>query len=182
MVNNFQLNSVNGPKSKPYNSFETRIYRDVSSNNLLQIVSKFSTIININSTGIARLVLTPESLGTVFVEVNTTNSKTEFLFRSKNNDTLKQLENRIDELKNLLSRNGIENIEYRFEKQYQTEQEDLLNKRNSNNNNNNNSNQKNSEHRFAPSFAKEVQDEPEIAKENAQKIRFLRGRIIEKYV
>lgn len=106
-------NAVNASKIKKYKAF-AKIKLSDFTNKTSRLIQKMPN----GSTTKARLVLTPKSLGTVFVEITMNNNKASIVIRAQTQDALKSIEKQLAGLKEKLGSQGIqtENIEISLSK------------------------------------------------------------------
>lgn len=100
-----------------YGTFKEVAYKEITSTTA-QLVKNMPD----NSTGIARLIVKPEQLGTVFVEINIVNQKVNLNFKADSHETVKIIENQIGQLKEKLSNSGIQTDKIEV---YQKDQGDM---------------------------------------------------------
>jgi flagellar hook-length control protein FliK len=81
-----------------------------------KIVSEFGSRIGLQKTGIARIVLNPQVLGTVFVEINMNGEKPIVSFKAENKKALEAIEKNLDALKEMFAQTGMKEADFRFDK------------------------------------------------------------------
>jgi hypothetical protein len=112
--NNRQNSNNNISKSIQHNN--SFIFREVNEINFPKIVHNFANNIALNSTGIAKIILNPEALGSVFVQIDMSSSIPQITFKAENRNSLVVIESNIESLKEMFASSGVKNIEFTFDK------------------------------------------------------------------
>ncbi len=162
------------------NLFKYKEVRNVTLQDYPQVVMKYAQNLQHNSNGTVKLVMTPESLGTIFVEVNSNDEKLTINFKSDNSESLQAIEKNIGSLKELFNKTSTNDVEYRFEKSNDNLKDQFFDKQN--HNKNNKQDEQGTRRNFVNSIANIAQDEPKNDFANKVKYHFKQGKIIEKYV
>ncbi|MDR0926169.1 MAG: flagellar hook-length control protein FliK [Ignavibacteria bacterium] len=94
----------------------SQVFNSVRPNELPKIVTNFAGKIPFQSSGIAKIILNPEQLGTLFVEVNLMGEKPIITFKANNQVAVEVLTNNIENLKEMLGGAQIREPEFKFER------------------------------------------------------------------
>jgi flagellar hook-length control protein FliK len=89
-----------------------------------RVIAEFRANIATSGMGIAKLVLNPESIGTLFVEINLNGDRPKIRFKAETNEGIAAVEKNIEALKELFAKSGINNADYSFERFEQNNSKD----------------------------------------------------------
>jgi len=156
-----------------------QLFNKIRINNFGNTVLGFIRSINQDALGTARMVLNPESLGMVFVEINMKGNVANVNIKAQSQETLKSLEGQIAFLKENLKQSGIETNRI----------DTSLANNDKNNENQHLSGNRNGEkgadkerREFVRSFKNTINNENKETDDNEFTNRFFSEKIIEKYV
>jgi flagellar hook-length control protein FliK len=82
-------------------------FSTVKLNKIPNMLNDIITGSNGNYSGTAKLILTPKTLGTIFVEINVHEDSVKMSIRADNHDTVKLIENSLGSLRDKIETNGV---------------------------------------------------------------------------
>jgi hypothetical protein len=99
--------SNGGKTEKAENMPKTQILRNIKLAEIARTINNIVKSAPANSTSTARLILKPESLGTVFVEISMNGNMAKLNIKADSREAVKSIESQIAALRDKLSQNGI---------------------------------------------------------------------------